>query len=77
MEKFWKWMEERGHTGSDRWLRPECADKQMLIGYMIEYLYEEGVIPEDPDYYNGSIKKYYIGLHDQIEVYNGNTTNNI
>ena len=41
MEKFWLWMEEKGHSGSQRWLRKECAEKQMLIGYMIEYLFEQ------------------------------------
>lgn len=43
MDKFWEWMERKGHTGSERWLRKECADEQMLIGYMIEYLMENDI----------------------------------
>jgi hypothetical protein len=49
MDKFWEWMKEKNYKGSFRekslslmdrgWTYPS---KQMLIGYMIEYLVEHG-----------------------------------
>jgi hypothetical protein len=43
MNKFWKWMEEKGYGDSHRLLY-DCnkvnQPKQMLVGYMIEYLFD-------------------------------------
>ena len=68
MDKFWRWMSESGHGSiGNIWDIPGSAfrnpiqpTKQMLIGYMMEYL--DGVCPEwqkngmseknDEDYWN-------------------------
>jgi hypothetical protein len=52
MDKFWEWMEENGYATDETYDKSWCLSdepnsegafkpkKQMLIGYMIEYLIE-------------------------------------
>lgn len=81
MNKFWKWMEKKGYKGifdtticrecQKKWLHSELITDQMLIGYMLEYLYEKGIdvelwIPNNQKD-SGGIKKLFEELEDEIK----------
>lgn len=67
MDKFWKWIEKKEYGKYDK---PELLPKQMLIGYMIEYLEEEITYFETlkifPMIYN-NIDSVYDKLKNKIE----------
>jgi hypothetical protein len=80
MNKFWQWMEEEknyGYTGiygnvflfceeyDDENDVPIEPTKQMLIGYMIEYLHGIGVIHKTP--FNMTTEGLYCYLEDLID----------
>lgn len=70
MDKFWQWMEEKRYgqmlsTGEDRTLGGYLLSKRMLIGYMIEYLFENDKL----DFFD-DIDKYYEYLKDKIKKLN-------
>lgn len=78
MDNFWKWMEENNYTDilgftlcvickKDCQLIPEFKmTKQMLIGYMIEYLHSKKntIVFVNP---NKSINNYYNDLEKEIK----------
>lgn len=79
MDKFWKWMaeEEYGWENSNGnhviWMKNQDGQnqnagfptKQMLIGYMIEYLIKKGISLESAQV---DIELYYNYLKQQIET---------
>ncbi len=77
MDKFWQWVEKKGYgriinknkilyNGNGEYLQLNEFPKQMLIGYMIEYIHLNGYM-----YYvlndNETINDYYEILKTQIE----------
>lgn len=77
MKKFWKWMENKYEVDMDACIEPQIKDslstycfptKQMLIGYMIEYLFEFGKFygPSNKCLSNNDIIRYYYELKNYI-----------
>ena len=82
MDKFWEWMEDKGKTWHDEFKYYLFVDdggiiaryciptKQMLIGYMIEYLY---CYKNCDDIYSGITDleiQYLDGKCSIIDIYN-------
>ena len=68
MNKFWLWMEKK--TGFSEFAFRDYARegiKQMLIGYMIEYLMIYGWVLFDKPKFIDTIDKLYIHLEKLIE----------
>jgi len=84
MKKFWNWMKEKEYGGQISYnydkdrkyinnetqqTRLELPTKQMLIGYMIEYLLTKHIfvgMPSNSDK-DRSIEDYYKVLQEEIE----------
>ncbi len=69
MNKFWKWMEEKGYgcydpltdvsrlSGAEAFKEPA---KQMLIGYMMEYIHETNMMPKSNTLSTGELYNFLV-----------------